>query len=123
MVIFIKKYLKSMPTEVVDIIADYHDYEKYCKPKHKLLLKNILDNIKDIREIMPSTIRPNIIWHCWGPGAKHLVDSYENENMVGLYDDDYEADMAHFDYEGGGWNDDEENNFGLDYDNTFYYSS
>ena len=103
MTVLMKQYLNSIPTEVVDIIADYHDYNKYCKPKHKLLLKNILDNIKDISEIMPATIRPNLVWHCWGPGAKHLAYSYENENMVGLYDDEYEADMALFDYEGGGW--------------------
>ena len=87
--------MKFIPPELVDMIADYHDYDKYCKPAHKLLLKDILDNIKDMSEIMP-TINPVLVWQCWGPGAKHW-------NMVGLYDDDYEAEMAQFDYEGSGW--------------------
>lgn len=103
------KNLNSLPFELVDLIADYHDYDKYCKPKHNDLLKNILHDIKNMNEIMPN-ISPTIVWQCWGPGAKNLADSvFENENMVGLVDgddeDDYEAwlDMAHFDYEGGGW--------------------
>jgi hypothetical protein len=103
---------KKLPCELIDEIADYHDYDKYCKPEHKILLKNILDNIKDMSEILP-TIIPHIAWQCWGAGARKLVYSFENENMVGLYDD----------YEGGGWSDDEENNYGMDYDDTHYYSN
>ena len=87
--------MKFIPPELVDMIADYHDYDKYCKPTHKVLLKSILDDIKAMSEIMP-TINPVLVWQCWGPGVKYL------ENMVGLYDE-YEADMAQFDYEGGGW--------------------
>lgn len=83
--------MKFLPRELVDMIADYHDYDKYCKPAHKVLLNNILDNIKDIGEIMPDKINPNIVWQCWGAGAKHLTY------------DEYEADMNHFEYEGGGW--------------------
>ena len=100
------KNLNSLPFELVDLIADYHDYDKYCKPKHNDLLKNILHDIKNMNQIMPN-ISPTIVWQCWGPGSRNLVDSFENENMVGLYgdEDEYEAwlDMAHFDYEGGGW--------------------
>lgn len=99
-------FIPYLPEELVNEIADYHDYDKYCKPKHKLLLKNILDDIKDMSEIMPR-ISPIIAYQCWGIGAKNLPDPFENENMVGLYDDEdeYEAwlDMAHFEYEGGGW--------------------
>ena len=94
------------------MIADYHDYDKYCKPAHFEKLKEIINNIGDIFAIMDidqHTISPNIAYCCWGAGAKYLAD-YDNENMVGLYD-----------YEGGGWNDDEENNFGMDYDDTHYY--
>ena len=99
--------MKFIPPELVNLIADYHDYDKYCKPGHKTLFKNVLDNINDMAAIMPSSISPIIVWNCWGPGSKYLENSYENENMVGLYgdEDEYEAwlDMAHFDYEGGGW--------------------
>ena len=126
MTVFEAKNLNRLPFELVDLIADYHDYNKYCKPGHQILLKNVLGDIKNMSEIMAS-ISPVLAWQCWGPGALALTNSFENENMVGLYDDEdeYEAwlDMAHFDYEGGGWNDDEENNFGMDYDDTFYYSS
>jgi len=76
--------MKFIPRELVDMIADYHDYEKYYKPEHKILFNNILDDIKDISEIMPDTISPIIVWQCWGAGAKHLT-----------YDDEYDADMDH----------------------------
>ena len=106
-------FIPYLPEELVNEIADYHNYDKYCKPRHKILLKNILNDIKDMSEIMPR-ISPNLAYQCWGAGAKNLPDSFENENMVGLYDDDYEDD---------GWNDDEENNFGMDYGDTHYYGN
>ena len=31
-----------IPTELVDMIADYHDYEKYCKPQHAEKLKEVI---------------------------------------------------------------------------------
>ena len=114
------KNLNRLPFELVDLIADYHDYDKYCKPGHQILLKNVLGDIKNMSEIMAS-ISPVLAWQCWGPGALALTNSFENENMVGLNDYEYEADMAQFDYEDG--IDDEENNFGMDYDDTFYYSN
>jgi hypothetical protein len=77
--------MKFIPRELVDMIADYHDYEKYYKPEHKILLNNILDDIKNMSEIMPDTINPTIAWQCWGAGAKHLT-----------YDDnEYDAYMDH----------------------------
>ena len=100
MTVFEAKNLKLLPFELVDLIADYHDYNKYCKPDHQILMKNVLGDIKNMSEIMAS-ISPVLAWQCWGPGAKNLVDSFENENMVGLYDYEYEAVMAHCDYEGG----------------------
>ena len=115
------KNLNLLPFELVDLIADYHDYDKYCKPSHYENLKGVINDIGDMASIM-HTIMPNLVWQCWGPGASRLVDSFENENMVGLYDDEYEADMAIAAAVGGGWNDDEENNFGMDYDDTHYYS-
>ena len=104
--------MKFIPSEIVDLIADYHDYDKYCKPKHEELFNSVLIDIKTMSEIMPYII-PNLAWHCWGPGAKYLENNYENEieniyeneSMVGLYDEDeYEADMAYFEFEGSGWN-------------------
>ena len=29
------KYITTLPIELVEQIADYHNYEKYCKPKHQ----------------------------------------------------------------------------------------
>ena len=124
--------MKFIPSEIVNLIADYHDYNKYCKPKHKKLFNSVLIDIKTISKIMPC-ILPNIVWNCWGPGSKYLENSYTSifyENMVGQHIDDFVAAMSQpdmialnetivSDFE----NDDEENNFGLDYDDTFYYSS
>jgi hypothetical protein len=44
---FIKthNFMKFLPIEIVDIIADYHDYDKYCKPQHKENFKNVLKDI------------------------------------------------------------------------------
>lgn len=55
-----------LPPEIVDIIADFHDYEKYCKPKHYDLLKGIINDIGDMALIMPSGIHPYIAAQCWG---------------------------------------------------------
>ena len=76
-----------IPTEVVDMIADYHDYEKYCKPEHAKKLKEVINNIGDLAALMnteDNNICPNIAWQCWGPGAKYL---YWNSEVD---DDDYE---------------------------------
>ena len=59
----------QLPTEIIDIIADFHDYEKYCKPNHKEMLLNVLNDIKEMDEFM-TTISANIAWQCWGLGAK-----------------------------------------------------
>ena len=46
MTVLTGKNLNSLPFELVDLIADYHDYDKYCKPGHKVLLKNIMVFVK-----------------------------------------------------------------------------
>ena len=89
-----------IPYEIVDMIADYHDYEKYCKPQHYEVLKGVINDIGDIANTM-QPIPPHLVRQCWG------VLSYLLEYD---YNDDYN------DY------DDEENNFGLDYDHTHYYN-
>ena len=86
------KNLNRLPFELVDLIADYHDYEKYYKPSHYENLKGVINDIGDMASIM-HTIMPNIAWQCWGAGANNLVY-----------------------YENNGWNDDEENNFGMEND-------
>lgn len=118
--------LAYLPTELVDMIADYHDYEKYCKPQHAEKLQEVINNIGDLAALMDTennNICPNIAWQCWGPGAKYLYwsdeldeDHYEEywnnlEQHLDLIstDDWYNSDH------------DEENNWGLDYDDTHYY--
>ena len=72
--------LTYLPRELVDMIADYHDYEKYCKPEHAEKLQEVINNIGDLAAIMDTENRnmcPNIAWQCWGPGAKYLYWSDE----------------------------------------------
>lgn len=54
-----------LPEEIVDIIAEFHDYEKYCKPKHSKNLNHVLNDIVDMGKIM-ETIIPRIAKECWG---------------------------------------------------------
>lgn len=56
-----------IPEELVNIIADYHDYEKYCKPEHYEKLKGVINDIGDMACIMPDGISPYISSRCWGP--------------------------------------------------------
>ena len=93
-----------MPYEVVDLIADFRDYEKYYKPSHYENLKGVINDIGDMAGIM-QTISPSIVWQCWGPGC--IPNTVWDETL---------------EYNFGIENDDEENNFGLDYDDTHYYS-
>ena len=106
--------LTYLPSEVVDMIADYHDYEKYCKPEHAEKLQEVINNIGDLAAIMDTENRnmcPNIAWQCWGPGAKYL---YEVEEDYYSYWNNIQQHLDLID-------DDEENNWGLDYDDTYYY--
>ena len=54
-----------IPPELVDIIADYHDYHKYSKPKHQEKYKEVLIDIVDMGEVMES-VKPRIAKECWG---------------------------------------------------------
>ena len=96
-----------IPSEIINMIADYRDYDKYSKPKHKSLFKTVIDDIDSIGSIMEEP-RPTIVHQCWGSGFTGLFYDDYNEENLGL---DYDADY-----------DDEENNFGLDYDDTHYYA-
>ena len=46
---FLNNYMRLyLPYEIVDEIADYHDYDKYCKPKHKTLFNKVMKNIVEM---------------------------------------------------------------------------
>ena len=105
------KNLPYLPEVIVNIIADYHDYEKYCKPFHLTNYQSVMNDIINMGNIM-DPISAQIAWNCWGPGFKNqnFFNILETENIV------IEEEMED-------WiNDDEENNFGLDYDDTHYYN-
>ena len=73
-----------IPKELVDLIADYHDYNKYCKPVHKTHFQFALNDIIDMGKIL-KPIYPSIAYKCWNENGWN-----EYENMVGLYDDNIE---------------------------------
>ena len=84
-------YLKTenmiyIPSELVNIIADYHDYDKYCKPQHREKLKFVIDDIKSMSEIM-SIISPNLAYQCWGLGS-NLIGEPENFNDEEMWGDE-----------------------------------
>lgn len=46
------KLTHYIPPEIVDLIADYHDYDKYCKPKHQEKFKEVINEIGNMAVIM-----------------------------------------------------------------------
>jgi len=76
-----KRYL---PVELARMIADYHDYDKYCKPAHLNLLKEVLKDIKDMGAIMPENISPYIAWECWGNKPSWEYDWNPDEEDFGM---------------------------------------
>ena len=66
--------LNNLPNELVYEIADYLDYEKYYKPQHYELLKNVVNDIDEMADIM-ETISPKIARECWGVG--YLDNDFE----------------------------------------------
>jgi hypothetical protein len=95
-----------LPPEIVDMIADYHDYDKYCKPTHIIKLKAVLNDIHDMASIAGyGNLSPNIALQCWGAGNILLQhdffwnpsdeDDYDNywneisEINSNIYDDYY----------------------------------
>ena len=73
-----------IPKEIVQLIADYHDYDKYCKPSHKINYQHVLKDIIDMGKIL-KPIYPSIAYKCWNEKGWN-----EHENMVGLYNDNVE---------------------------------
>ena len=68
---FLNNYMRLyLPYEIVDEIADYHDYDKYCKPKHKTLFNKVMKNIVEMSEVFynDNNLPPSIAYQCWGNG-------------------------------------------------------
>lgn len=59
--------MNILPDELILEIADFIDYEKYCKPKHQNVFKNVLEDILDMSDIM-QPVSPRIAFQCWGKG-------------------------------------------------------
>lgn len=62
--------LHVLPLEIINLIADFHDYHKYYKPIHKKKFKLVLIDILVMGYIFESdihTISPYYARVCWGP--------------------------------------------------------
>ena len=85
-----------LPFELVNIIADYHDYDKYCKPQHKEKYQDVISDIYSMGEIMPF-ISPSIALQCWGNGIPfkdlHDVMDYESYWQEIMDMDAYEEEL------------------------------
>lgn len=81
---FKKLYL---PYEIIEKIADYHDYIKYCKPKHVELFIHVLNDILDMAKVFynDNNLSPSIAYQCWGNGWPHEWDLDSDD---GFYNSD-----------------------------------
>lgn len=86
------KNIPYLPTELVDIIVDYGDYEKYCKPQHYEKLKGIINDIGDmasIQAIDENLLSCCIAVQCWG--TRGIFQEYqEKSDQESNEDDDYD---------------------------------
>ena len=65
-------------------LADYLDYEKYCKPKHYKLLKRIINDIGDmaaIQSIDEKLLSCYIARECWGINSQ-MLNSLRNDYII-----------------------------------------
>lgn len=76
-----------LPIEIVNEIADYHDYQKYCKPDHKKRFDHVMNDIICMNEIM-QPISAKLAKDCWGPGPN--IDENEWETIFPIGTDLYE---------------------------------
>lgn len=97
-----------IPNEIVDIIADFHDHEKYYKPEHKNRFESALHDIIKIGEIM-EPISARIVKECWGSNPcifyNEEADSWETTITMSnsVYEQLIDSYYNDFEYEGGGW--------------------
>ena len=67
--------LGIFPVEIINLIADFHDYNKYYKPIHTKKFKFVLVDILVMGHIFESnihTLSPYYARVCWGP-FYHLI--------------------------------------------------
>lgn len=81
---FNKNFLLMLPLEIVDEIADYHDFEKYCKPSHMKRYINVMNDIVSMNEIM-EPISAKIAKECWGPAPIIYIENNDFETTF-LFD-------------------------------------
>ena len=74
-----------IPREIVNLIADYHDYEKYCKPIHAKNIQPVLKDIIDMGTIL-RPIWPSIAYQCWNDrGWKQYEENRTRTRRVVSY--------------------------------------
>ena len=78
------KNIPYLPIELVDIIVDYGDYEKYCKPQHYEQLKGVINDIGDMSSfqcIDKNLLSCCIARQCWGVNS-HMLNSLRNSHII-----------------------------------------
>jgi hypothetical protein len=74
---FNNKFLNILPEVLVDEIADYHNYDKYCKSDHKLSYKSLIDDIISMSNIM-SPMSAKLAKMCWGSNTIFDINTIDN---------------------------------------------
>ena len=103
-----EQLLMSIPRELVDMIADYHDYDKHCKPYHRNNFKLVLDDIVNMSQFQcdEQNMSPVLALTCWGAISQYvsgqeyweLLDFWESwnsweSNEQGEFQDELEDDQ------------------------------
>ena len=78
-----------LPIEIVNEIADYHDYQKYCKPDHKIKFDNVMNDIISMNEIM-KPISAKLAKECWGSNPNIFIEGNVWETTPPVSTDLYE---------------------------------
>tara|TARA_B100002019_G_C20972591_1_gene451849 strand:- start:232 stop:564 length:333 start_codon:yes stop_codon:yes gene_type:complete len=96
-----------IPEELVNIIADYHDYDKYCKPEHQLKFKDVMRDIINMSEVM-NPISAKLVKECWGPYSQILYNEYmwQDDTWLSIQPNTFNEWMDYYD-------EDEDNNYGM----------
>lgn len=88
--------MRYIPEEIVNLIADYHDYDKYCKPIHQINYQHVLKDITDMGNAMTTTltdivelttihnnISPSIAYTCWNKfGWSKYINQFQFDTSV-----------------------------------------